>query len=150
MPQQRAALGEFLLSHTVGQEAEVPHSVEPVWGHVEHQPPQALDGIKGQGAQAVAVRIVFVAAGDLAVLQGDEPVVGDGDAMRRTGQVFEDVPRVLHGLFGEDNPLLVVQGGKEAPPPWRRTQFPTATRQGELALAIEVLQPCEGEAPEAA
>jgi len=96
------------------------------------------------------VRIVFVAEGDLAVLQGDEPVVGDGDAMRITGQVFEDVPWVLHGLFGEDHPLLVAQGGKEVPPRWGRTKFPTATRQGELAVAIEVLQPCEVEAPEAA
>jgi len=96
------------------------------------------------------VRIVFGAEGDLAVLQGDEPVVGDGDAMRITGQVFEDVPWVLHGLFGEDHPLLVAQGGKEVPPRWGRTQFPTATRPGELAVAIEVLQTCEVEAPEAA
>ena len=57
---------------------------------------------------------------------------------------------MLHGLFGEDHPLLVAQGGKEVPPRWGRTKFPTATRQGELALAIEVLQPCEVEAPEAA
>jgi hypothetical protein len=91
MPQQRAALGEFRLPHAVGQEAEVPQPVEPVWRHVEHQPSQELDGIQCQGAQAVAMGIVFVAEGDLAVFQGDEPVVGDGDAMGVPGEVREDV-----------------------------------------------------------
>ena len=96
------------------------------------------------------MRVVFVAEGDLAVLQGDEPVVGDGHAMRVTGQVFEDVPRVLHGLFGEDDPLLVAQGGKEASPGWGLEKFPTATRQGQLTLRVGVLQAGEVEAPEAA
>jgi hypothetical protein len=91
MPQQRAALCEFVLPHPVGQEAEVPQPVEPVWRDVEHQPPQALDGIQGQGAQAVAMGIVFGAEGDLAVFQGHEPVVGDGDAMGVPGEVREDV-----------------------------------------------------------
>ncbi len=100
MPQQRAAVGEFRLPHAVGQEAEVPHSVEPMWRHVEHQPPQELDGLQCQGAQAVAVRIVLIAEGHLAVLQGHEPVVRDGDAMRITGQVLQDVLRVLDGAPG--------------------------------------------------
>ena len=150
MPQQRAALGEFCLPDPVGQEAEVPQPVEPVGRDVEHQPPQELDGIQGQGAQAVAMGIVFVAEGDLAVFQGDEPVVGDGDAMSVPGEVLEDVLGVCQGLFGVDDPLLVTQGGKEAPPGRGLGECLTATRQGELALAIEMLQACEVEAPEAA
>jgi len=91
MPQQRVALCEFFLPDPVGQEAEVPQPVEPGGRDVEHQPPQALDGIPCQGAQAVAMGIVFVAEGDLAVFQGDESVVGDSDAMGVPGEVLEDV-----------------------------------------------------------
>jgi hypothetical protein len=57
---------------------------------------------------------------------------------------------LTHGLFGVDDPLLVTQGSKEAPPGRGLGECLTATRQGELALAIEMLQACEVEAPEAA
>jgi hypothetical protein len=128
MSQQRAALGKFLLPYPVRQEATVAHPVEPVWRHVEHQPPQELDGIQGQGAQAVAMGIVFVAEGHLAVFQGDEPMVGDGDAMGIPGEVLEDVLGVCHGLFGVHDPLLVTQGGIEVPPGRGLGECLTATR----------------------
>jgi hypothetical protein len=150
MPQQRAALCEFFLPYPVGQEAEVPQPVEPVWRDVEHQPPQELHRLKRQGAQAMAMGIVFVAEGHLARLEGDEPVVRDGDAMGVVGEVLENVLGVLHGLFCVDHPLLVAQGGKESLPGCGRSEFPTAPQQGELALAIEMRQACEVEAPEAA
>ena len=75
--------------------------------HVEHQPPQELDGIERQGAQAVAVRIVFVAEGHLAVLQGHEPVVGDGHAMGIAGEVFQHVLGGLEWLGGVHYPVLL-------------------------------------------
>ena len=134
MPQQRAALREFLLPHAVGQEAEVPQPVEAVRRDVEHQPPQELDGIERQGAQAVAALVVLVAEGHLAVLQGHEPVVGDGHAMGIAGEVLEDMLGVLEGLFGVDDPLLVAQGGEEPLPGRGLGELPTATRQGQVAL----------------
>ncbi len=149
MPQQRAALREFLLPHTVGQEAEVPQPVEAVRRDVEHQTPQEFHGLERQGAQAVAVLVVLVAEGHLAVLQGDEPVVGDGDAMGIAGQVLEDVLGVLEGLFGVDDPLLVAQRGEEPLPGCGLGKCPTATHEGQLALAIELRKAREVEAPEA-
>ena len=61
------------------------HPVEPVRGDVQHQTSQEFHGIKRQGAQAVAALVVLVAKGHLAILQGDEPVVGDGDAVGIAG-----------------------------------------------------------------
>ena len=54
----------------------------------------------------MAALVILVAEGHLAVLQGHEPVVRDGDAMRRASQVGEDVLGILEGLFGVDHPLL--------------------------------------------
>ena len=138
MPQQRAALRELRLPHPVGQEAEVPHPVEPVRRDVQHQTPQEFHGVERQGAQAVAALIIFVAEGHLAVLQGDEPVVGDGDAVGIAGQVLEDMLGVLDGLFGVDHPLLVAQGGEEPLPGRGLGECPTAPRQGEAGPARRV------------
>ena len=135
MPQQRAALREFLLAHPVGQEAEVPHPVEPVRRDVQHQPPQEFHGIERQGAQAMAALVVLVAEGHLAVLQGHEPVVGDGHAMGIAGQVLEDVLGVLEGLFGVDHPLLGRAGR-------RGTAARARARRAARQRPVKVSWPC--------
>ena len=149
VPQEGAALRQLLLPHPVGQEAEVPQPVEAAQWDMEHQPPQEFDGLKRQGAQAVATSIILVAKGHLATLQGHEPVVGDGDAMRIAGQVGEDVLGILEGLFGVHDPLLGAQGGEEPLPRGGLGELPTAPHEGELALCVELLQASEVEAPEA-
>jgi len=85
VPQERAALREFLLAHTIRQEAEVPQPVETTRRDMEHQPPQEFAGFQCHGAQAVAALVILVAKGHLAVLQGHETVVGDGDAVGIAG-----------------------------------------------------------------
>ena len=101
------------------------------------------------GAQTVATLIILVAESHLAVLQGHKPVVGDGDAMRIAGQVGEDVLGILEGRFGVHDPLLGTQGGEEPLPRGGLGEFPTAPRQGELALRVELCQAGEVETPEA-
>ena len=80
--------------------------VEAARRDVQHQAPQEFHGIERQGAQAMAALIIFLAEGHLAVLQGDEPLVGDGDAMGIAGQVLQDMLGVLERFFGIDDPLL--------------------------------------------
>ena len=150
VPQQRAALGEFLLAHPVGQEAEVPQPVEAVRGDVQHQAPQEFHGLERQGAQAVAALVILVAEGHLAVLQGHEPVVGDGHAMGIAGQVLEDVLGVLEGLFRVDDPLLVAHVGEEPVPGRGLGKLPTATRQGQVALRVESAPGLRGTGAESA
>lgn len=98
----------------------------------------------------MAVLVILVTEGHVAVLQGDEPVVRDGHAMGIPGQVREHLRWVLHGLFGVDHPLLVAQRGEEALPGRGLSEFPTATHQGELALRGELRQTREVETPETA
>ena len=97
MSQQRAALREFRLAYPIAQGAKVAHPVEPVRWDVQHEPPQEFHGLERHGAQAVAALVVLVAEGHLAILQGDEPVVGDCHPMRVAGQVLQDVLGVLEG-----------------------------------------------------
>jgi hypothetical protein len=148
VPQQRAALREFLLPYAVGQEAVVPQPVEATWRDVEHQPPQAFDGVQGQRAQAMAALVILGAEGHLAVLHGHETMVGNGHTVGRAGQVLEDVLRGLDGLFGVDHPLLVVQGGEEPLPRSRLGERLTAPRPGQVALPRELRQAREIQPPE--
>src|SRR5437867_11935481 len=83
------------LAHPVGQEAEVAQPMEAVRRDMQHQTPQEVYGLEREGTQAVATRVVLVAEGHLAALQGHEPVVRDGDTMRIAGQVGEDVLGIL-------------------------------------------------------
>ena len=138
MPEEGAALGELRLPHPVGQEAEVPQPVEAARRDVQHQPPQEFHSIERQGAQAVATLVVLVAKGHLAVIQRYEPVVGDGHTVGIAGQVLEDVLGIRDGLFGVDHPLLVAQIGEEPLPERGLGECTTGTRQGQVALAIEL------------
>jgi len=147
VPQESATLCELLLPHAVGQEAEVPQPMEAVRWDMQHQTPPELHSIKRQGAQVVAARVILGAAGHLAVLQGHETMVRDGHTVGRAGEVCEDLLRILEGLFRVDAPLRVAQGGEELLPRLGLGEPLTAPRQGELALAIELLAPRQGHPP---
>jgi hypothetical protein len=60
------------------------------------------------------VGIVFPAEGDLVVLEGDEAMVGDGDAMGVAAEIAEDVMGATEGWFNIDDPWLTEQGAQES------------------------------------
>jgi hypothetical protein len=97
----------------MGQKAEVPDAHE-AWGQeVEQEAAQELLDRKGHQALLVAVSGVSPAEGDLATLQGDEAMVGDGDTMRVAAQVTENVFRATEGRFAVDHPILPEQWAEE-------------------------------------
>ena len=55
--------------------------------------------------------------------------------------------RILEGLLRVDNPVLVAQGGEELLPSLGLGAPLTTPRQGELALAIELREPRQGQPP---
>jgi hypothetical protein len=63
------------------------------------------------------------------------------------GQVLQDVLGVLEGLLRVDDPVLVAPGGEALLPVRGLGECPTTTCQGELALAIELLEPRQGQPP---
>ena len=67
-----------------------------------------------------------------------------------SGQGREDVWGVLPGLCGVAPPRLGAQGGAQSLPGRGLGEFPTAPHHGQLAPAIALLPPREGEAPDTA
>ena len=54
--------------------------------------------------------VVLAAESDLAVLERDQAMVGDGDAMGVTGQVVQDIFGTAEGRLGVNDPILTEQG----------------------------------------
>ena len=93
----------------MSQETEVPDAHEAGGKHVEQEAAQEL--VHGQGHEALLVAVggVSPAKGDLVVGQGDEAMVGDGDAMRVASEVVENMLRATEGRFAVDDPIVVEQ-----------------------------------------
>ena len=53
-----------------------------------------------------AMRIILPAERDLAIGKGNDPMVGDGDAMCVAGQVMKDVLRAAERWLGIHDPVL--------------------------------------------
>ena len=58
--------------------------------------------------------VIFPAEGDLIVLEGDEAMVGDGNAVGEPAEIAEDVMGAAEGWFGIDDPWLTEQGAQES------------------------------------
>lgn len=71
-----------------------------------------MGGKRDQGL-ARAMAIVFGGEGNVAVVQLDETVVGDGDAMSIPAQVVEHLTGTTEGRLGIDHPLLTTQAVKQ-------------------------------------
>ena len=62
----------------------------------------------------ICVSIISPAEGDLVVLEGDEAMVGDGDAMGVAGEIAENMMGTAEGWLGIDDPVLTEQGAQES------------------------------------
>jgi len=60
------------------------------------------------------VGIILPAEGNLVVLESDEAMVGDGDAVGIAAEIAEDMMGATKRGFGIDDPLLAVQGTQES------------------------------------
>jgi hypothetical protein len=59
------------------------------------------------------VGIILPAKSNLVVLESDEAMVSDGDAMGIAAEIAEDMMGASKRRFGVDDPLLAVQGAQE-------------------------------------
>jgi len=58
----------------------------------------------------ITVRIILPAEGNLVMLEGHEPVVGDGDAMGVAGEITKHMMGSAEGWLGIDDPVLTEKG----------------------------------------
>ena len=99
-----AAAGEESSAGAVGQEAVVADADEALGEDVEQETPDELGKGKRQSSRSTAA-VVLEAEGDGSVVDVQQAVVRDGDAVGVAGEVLQDVLGVLEGGLGVDDPL---------------------------------------------
>ena len=78
--------------------------------------------------------------GDLPVMQGDEPAVGDGHPVRVASQVLVDLLGAAEGSLVVDDPLLLIERPEEAIEGVHVTQVGDASVESELPRTESLLQ----------
>jgi hypothetical protein len=79
---------------------------ETAWENVHQESTQELGTIEPHDLRSAVVRVVLIEKGDTVVVHCDKSLIGDGDAMRVAGQVFENLLRSAEWSLGIDDPIL--------------------------------------------
>ena len=111
--EMESAKSERLTAIAVGEQAEVADLDEARRQDVKQEAADELDRIEAHDLDAVVVSGVAPAKAHLAVVEIEEPAVGDGNAMSVAGQVLQHMLGSAEGWLGIDDPFLVAQGGEQ-------------------------------------
>ena len=103
-------LGQLAGACARGEEAEIADADEALREDVHEEAAEKFIGLERERAHHTAVPVVLPPKRDGVGGDVDEPVVGDGDAVRVARQVVEDVRRAAEGRSRIDNPGLLIEG----------------------------------------
>lgn len=80
---------------------------------MEQESPQEL--VDGQSHQAFLILVSRVAPAerDLTIFESNEPVIGDGDAMRVAAEIRQDMFGPAKGTFGVNDPVTLIGATQE-------------------------------------
>ena len=115
------ASGHVLVPRPIREQAVIPHAVEAAREHMQEDAPDELRRGQGHGllTRCVGTAVVGVAEPDLPRVEGEEPLVGDGDPMRVPTAVIEHLVGPGEGWLGVDHPVGLPggleMGGKVLP-----------------------------------
>ena len=79
---------------------------EPAGQDVQEEAADEFCGVQGHRLLLIPVSVIPPEEGDLAVLQGQDAVVGDGDAVGIAAQISDDLFRGAEGRLAVDDPLF--------------------------------------------
>ena len=71
----------------------MPNPLEAARQDMQQEAAEKFHGLEGQSAQPLAMLVILVAKGYLAVVEGEQPLVGERHAMRIAGQILQDMLR---------------------------------------------------------
>ena len=106
--QQPSCQRQALASEAVGEQPEMADAHEAFGQHVEEESAQELHCVQGHDALLAAVSIILVAEGNAFLVEGQQAVIGNGDAMGVAAEVAEHLGRSSERWLGIDDPLLVL------------------------------------------
>ena len=104
------AQDELLCAIAIGEEAEVANALESIGQHVKEEAADEFVSIERHRLVLAVMAIIFPAKRDLAVIDIEQAIVGDGDTVRVPRDIVEDLVRPSEGFFGVDHPVLFANG----------------------------------------
>ena len=107
-----SAQSELLCPVTIGEESEIANALKPVGKYVKQEPTDEFVGAERHRLVAAAIAIILPAKLNLAVIDIEQTVVGDGDAVRVSCDVLEDLFRSREGALRVDHPVFFPDGSK--------------------------------------
>jgi hypothetical protein len=107
--QDRATRREMVGAASRGEQAEVADADEAFREDVQKEAPEEFVDVERQRANLAPVPIVLPPKRDRVVRDGDEPVIGDGDAMGVPREVVQHVARAAKGRLGVHHPRLLMK-----------------------------------------
>jgi len=111
MPRSSRQRASFCLPIAIAREAVIADALEASRQHMEQEAADEFLGREGHCSPGSAVAIVLPAEANLAIVDGEQAVVGNGDAMRVASQVVEDLLRSGEGRLGVNHPFGSAQRG---------------------------------------
>ena len=92
-----------------GEQAEVPNADEAFRQDVQEEAPEEFVDVERQRANLTPVPVVLPPKRDRVVRDGDEPVIGNGDAVRVPREVVEHMGGAAKGWLCVDHPRLMME-----------------------------------------
>ena len=138
--QQPSCQRQALASETVGEQPEMADAHEAFGQHVEEESAQELHCVQGHDALLAAVRIILIAEGNAFPVEGQQAVIGNGDAMGVAAQVAERLGRSAERWLGIDDPLLVLQSVHQLFKQLPILEGDCGTAAVQRSVAVEALQ----------
>jgi len=127
----------------VGKESKLANADEAVWEDMLHVAPQELRCRECHEALLVSVCIVLPAESDLFSIEGNKPVIADGNAMGIAAQIAKHGCWTRHCLFDIDDPVFSMQRLKKNPEGFGISQWCRRTADTELVPTIRTLESLE-------
>ena len=109
---------------------------------MEQEAAKKLFATESHGAFFAVIGIVLPTETNFGLGDGDNPMVGDGDAMRITSQILQDVIWPAKGRLGINDPILLKQGAHEPAEILFVGQWQTLAIKGELFGAKSSSESC--------
>ena len=79
---------------------------KPLREHVQQKAAYEFFGGDGHGALHVSMSVIPPAERDVVAVEGEQSVIGDGDAMRVTAEITQYLFGTAEGWFGIDDPFV--------------------------------------------